>query len=1548
MPLIDDIVATINSLAISPDGLLMIGSIQFNNNDFVNAFFTKLIRKDSITLSKASIKSQSEKSVTVSGVSDIWVYKKLDISLTFSAKDDQITATILCTFPPDKKIDKKIQLPVLSWINIGNLSITASIAQPFNISNFSYGANILLEDGATVPVVITSLPNNDWDLSIAEGTNAGINGEQLVALLCRNALISFLPKPLVEVLDTFTLCNIDAMFNTESKKVDYFSAGVTVNKGWEIVPNVVSLLPGLHLQLTLLNPTDSAMRQIVGTVSGTFVLNKTTLPVFVCANAGMDNSWSFGIQPGEKVTLPSFSDLLSLAGDKQFLDSLPSGLSTIPKIEIDTLRVSFDTDKKILTELVFSVKTTSIWKVIEGYFEVNSLSVAFEINNLNDSPSRSITGMVRCLFCIGKVPLICEIDKKAESGWSITGGLAPGMSVDIVQVAASLFEKIVTLPDNLPIISFSVLTLTVTPAQGQEKGKFSFTAKSGNEWPIIANFSIKSFALNFTRSVSNGKSQIEGHIAGTLCIAKVDLSLSAKLGDGKTGGCLFEGKSGEGQKIEIIELITDLAKNLGATAPEPLASLSVNNLSVSYQTKTKAFHCGCECDLTIEDKAVSVHITIDSTPTSNQSGGDSRPTYETKFSGSLTIANLQFAIVFDSKHKFSAFVATYSPENGDPKKIKIKELVQSISSDLANAVPESLEVQLNDVKFVFFKQGDTKQFSVGLSLGSSINLSNLPLIGNKLPSNLSIGVDHLQLLYSNKNFTKEQVSGINTLFPEKVCKLPADGMPKGIQISGDIQLGELKKSLKVPDTKEPSTRALAVSSKNELSPDTEADATSNITWFNVQKQFGPVQFQRIGVEFDNSILSFALDASIVLGPVSIAMAGLTVGSPISEFKPVFDLHGLGLAYSVPPLTIMGGIVKSKPGDGVEFQYDGMISVHAMNWGLAALASYAQMTGGMPSLFVFARLDAKLGGPPYFVVEGFMGGFGFNRHLQMPEFNEVADFPFLAIGGAQKPGQKSGALEILNILDGNAGKTKRWIQPKIGDYWLAVGLQFSSCELIHGEMLLLAEFGHDLQFGLLGLASMQLPRMVKPEMTFVFVELQLAAILKPVEGYFGVSATLTSNSYIICKDCHLTGGFAFSLWFGAHANAGQFVFTMGGYHPAFKRPSYYPDMPRLGINWAVSSVVSIKGGAYLALTPSCGMAGGELEILFQSGDLRAWFTAQADMLFAWHPCSFNAVIHVEIGVSYNLSLPGCHKTISASVGASLNLWGPPTGGLVKVHVVGITFTVAFGSESAEDKNHKALDWDDFKALLPAPATLCTISAGKGLYKTLEKSPANTQNDGCDKSLDAAGGNGKIWLVRGGGFSFFTESAIPAGENISVRPMNLKGVNSSHKVTLFKNGVQIVESEQIKWKTTPNTTTLPETLWGAPITANGKFVQNPVKPTADVIANQVTGYTFTAPEPMLGATPGMVALTAIGVEYIKPPIGAAQNPFSMGIPVSPDFLPVYTDDTISDIAGIASASIKRASILNVLASNQYFTGTDSTMSIMAASAGDLFADTPMEQV
>jgi hypothetical protein len=911
------------------------------------------------------------------------------------------------------------------------------------------------------------------------------------------------------------------------------------------------------------------------------------------------------------------------------------------------------------------------------------------------------------------------------------------------------------------------------------------------------------------------------------------------------------------------------------------------------------------------------------------------------------------------------------------------------------------EVEGQKLAFFFQYQpaiGEHKNhYAFGIS--TDIGLSGLPLVGAHLTDAELAGLGFVYVSAAG-SYALPALDATGT----SLATMAEKSYKAGVNLTGEVRLPHLEKPfslLPAPPTTEPASPASSQPADQPPAPGDDGDDSKRVEkWFDVDRKIGPLQVDKVGFAYADGKLFLLISAGLSLGVLACSVDGLGLGLNLGELlkghgsTPDFTLSGLGFSFTTPTLSIDGAIMwvpkaeleernkKADPADRVSFQFDGALTVQAAEWSLSAVASYAQLESGMPSLFIFVDVKDPLGGPPFFFVEGLMGGFGFNRTLQLPTFEQVKDFPLMAIG--KGGGGTAGGLHTLQVLEGKAagsgGSTTEWIAPKAGDYWLAAGLKFSTFKVIQGQLLLVAEFGHDLKFALLGLAQLTLP--LPPEggnapNPYVYIELQMAAVLVPSEGFFGVAGNLTANSFVLAKDCHITGGFAYYMWFGSHPQAGQFMMTAGGYHPAFKPPAHYPQVARLGYNWQVSDYVTIRGGSYFAITPSCGMAGTSLEVLFEAGDIKAWFTAQADMMVTWHPFAFTARVAVELGASVRVSLLVCHVTVTVSIGASLDLWGSPLGGRVEVYVVVVTLTIGFGADDPAANNNTALAWPEFKALLPAPAEVCKIVANSGLTQTLQQE-----------------GQPDVWVVRAGTFSFTTQSVIPAskltyGDNqevqkedaagISVRPMNKRAdtdskVVSLHTIKLYskvdepssagtdKKSVASVSHGQLKdaskwkstaissWRKSESRGKVPQALWGKPLTSNGQpdgdFMQAPATPTSDGqdVLESLTGFWVAAPAPQAGSTFGKIALTELAAEIV----GEGQNPLVLhSVPVAGRPVACALSGGITQLAS-PETHAQRTNLCSLLTASGLYAGENHDMTALAEGATSLFAENILQQL
>ncbi|MBW4464895.1 MAG: hypothetical protein KME07_05580 [Pegethrix bostrychoides GSE-TBD4-15B] len=733
--------------------------------------------------------------------------------------------------------------------------------------------------------------------------------------------------------------------------------------------------------------------------------------------------------------------------------------------------------------------------------------------------------------------------------------------------------------------------------------------------------------------------------------------------------------------------------------------------------------------------------------------------------------------------------------------------------------------------------------------------------------------------------------------------------------------------------------------------DSDGAATDTV-WIPMQRAFGPLHCQKIGVGWQNAarLLSFLYYGGVSLAGLDIELEGLSVALPLNTPGDLstyqFALNGLDITLNADPVEISGGLQETYDANK-NLVYNGEALIKAGEFSLSALGSYTTLNGA-PSMFLFAFLTDPLGGPPPCFITGLCGGFGYNRGLTLPPVDQVQTFPFVA--GLTDPTQVGGS----NATPADAlAKIADVVPPVQGEDWLAVGIQFTSFELIQSHALLTVEFGKELEIALLGLSAIKLP--AEGTETFTYVELELEVVLKPAEGEFSAIAVLTPNSYVLDPACRLTGGFAFCLWFGDNPHANDFVLTVGGYHPQFDQTSkpWYPTVPRLGFNWAVDSALTISGEAYFALTPSCVMGGGRLEALYQDGGLQAWFIAHADFLITWKPFTYDVSIGISIGVSYTFWFFGT-QTIRIELGASLELWGPPTGGFVQVSLWCVSFTVPFGPPRTSPP---AIQWADFQALLPhsqspkvtldaaqdtSDLTVCHIRASNGLHKTV------------------AG----IWCIRADEFEFAVQTAIPltemnlTGPNsqntpispsgadyfVGIRPMGIDSLTSTADLQITSSAGEYQDLNQF-WNWTPTQHDVPEAMWG-------KSQAGPPPPAANLLSDRLVGVNQVSLKPGTVSTPINVD-AASAFEYAV----IDENPSSGIIPV---YLPI-ADGTpsinqppqsnaqvlslISQTLASDAVKTKRTSLFEALAALGVNAGTDGDLSADQQNVGLNYQGLPM---
>ncbi|MDT0449223.1 DUF6603 domain-containing protein [Streptomyces hesseae] len=964
-----------------------------------------------------------------------------------------------------------------------------------------------------------------------------------------------------------------------------------------------------------------------------------------------------------------------------------------------------------------------------------------------------------------------------------------------------------------------------------------------------------------------------------------------------------------------------IMSHLGIDVPEALRDLTIEELSVAFDTHGH-FVFACTTTLTVDETPVSLTVTVDRTPEQTKVTGLLRLT--------VPLANetervLEFAVDYTGDPTGRTLTAHWTGAPG----ITSRELAGAVGLSIPAGVPAGLLPTLTSVGLRYDTTARRLLLSATTEAGGGIvvasvasvpgtpralvllvaakisdlkptKLSQLPLVGDQIPPSVDVGITGIQFLATSNALTTAQVQQVNAdlhAIDWTGGKLPDSGagLPKGVVLTLPY---EIAGQAQVP---------LAVSfggggQKQLAVRDGSGSAPESAAWVDIGRSFGPLHLQRIGAGFDSGKVLVMFDASMGAAGFTLGVIGLGIALDLDTMSAEPRLQGLSVDLRRNPLHIAGALVnRQPPPEDYKILIEGLLVVEMPKFGALALGAYQRRGDGMTSFFAFGRLTGTFGGPPPFRVTGFALGFGYNSGVRVPEQTEIAQFPLVS---GLDGGLPDGPLEMLPRLTGGANP---WVSPAEGQIWLAGGIDFTSFEFIQARVLLLLEVGNSLTLALIGRASASFPQ--KGVKKYARIGVDLRIVYQSARGELAATAQLV-DSYVIDPSCVLTGGFAFYSWFGPSPHAGDFVLTVGGYHPDYKPvPAHYPVVPRLGFTWSVGSAVTVSGGAYFALTPNAVMAGGSLDVRYKAGNVEAWLTAQANLLIQWAPLHFRVGISVRVGARVKLLF-----TVSGEIGASLDLWGPPTGGTVTAKFVFIKVTVKFGAPlSGPD----ALTWGEFRTqLLPAEAPL-TAHPLTGLLTDPDADPAL-------RAARIKAGE-EPWLADPAGFSFAVSSVVPTAQvrfnerapesshTVDIRPMKEKGIDGLLHVTVEYSDTRRRQAaswqslpHDDKWQIEAEHGNVPFALWGDPDVPQDKTLGQ------DPLLDHLTGLRVTVPAPKLnGQDLGPIAERDLAWEKLHPDATLPLDP-NAGPTGSPVELaePLGAGVTVlaEQIAGLAAGSAR----------------------------------------
>ena len=739
----------------------------------------------------------------------------------------------------------------------------------------------------------------------------------------------------------------------------------------------------------------------------------------------------------------------------------------------------------------------------------------------------------------------------------------------------------------------------------------------------------------------------------------------------------------------------------------------------------------------------------------------------------ITIGGLEIDLSRSSTPKTSQLLAAIRASNGQGVRLD-SSLLRKISPAIADIAPDSLSLTVKEIVAARTRKANVlvAGFEIGLSL------KDLPLIGQMLPEDANIDFNDLKVLFSTADLDEVAMKALQQIVPPGIGPLPTT-IRKGLNFSAVLKVGNKSYNL---NSSELSQLKSPKSKKSSASSSAKKRA-------NVNKSYGPLRLFSLGLDYSDGVFSQVIGASLTLGPLTLGVEGLKIGSPLDHFSPRASLDGLSLALQTGSLTLGGGLRRSVV-NGTE-QYSGAVVMGMDRLQIEAYGAYTNAHGD-PSLFVYTVINKPIGGPVFFFVTGLAAIFGFNRKLIPPSVTEVRNYPLI-----RAVMDKGNSAQLLADME-------KVIVPMPGEYFFGVGVKFNSFKVINSFGLLIARFGKKVEFDFMGLSRYVAPDPLAPDPVAV-IELQVAGRFDPEEGTILMRGQLTPESFIFSRDCHLQGGFAIACWTqGKHA--GDFVYSYGGYGTRYQPPAHYPqNIPALGFSWPISNNLNVKGGGYYTITPKGIVAGLYLRAAFHIGWAYANFDLDAHFEFSWKPLHYKGIFHVEFSVGVHVEFLWWSAWLGFSIGADMEVHGPPFGGRASLHLWVCSIDISFGAPALPKP---LLNWQEFQeSFLPESPEegLLSIRLTSGLVKKVKDENGN-----------------EVEIVNPKELKLITESFVPCTRLVApsghgkeeestfgIAPMGvlMDGDSSRHELTIAGGGTDQFDFTRIGKRN-------PAALWGKP--------------------------------------------------------------------------------------------------------------------------------------
>lgn len=531
--------------------------------------------------------------------------------------------------------------------------------------------------------------------------------------------------------------------------------------------------------------------------------------------------------------------------------------------------------------------------------------------------------------------------------------------------------------------------------------------------------------------------------------------------------------------------------------------------------------------------------------------------------------------------------------------------------------------------------------------GTRLAIGDIELTGflSKKDFGIELGIKENALVISSgkaDGFLKEIMPGGDT--PLKFSLATGVSKTKSYYFNHDIGflhklLGTEEEEKKTEAADNTRTRSLARSAEKPQEKEAHVNALDAV--IPIHKDMGIAKFEKIDWSYGPVVDSEKLGGKIgvtctfssKIGPVFVRVEGIGMKLEASMPPAGVDLSNMELGYDfVTPSRVglrIDAEVISGGGyldfDSENHRYAGVLALNFMDIELAAIGLINTRLPNKQKGFSMLLSINVIFNPAYqlaygFTLNGVGGLIGIHRTTKVRILQERI---------------RSGAITSImfpqNVIE-NAPKIisdlRAVFPPKKKHYIVAPFLKigWGTPTIVEIDLGILVEIPFKKRLILLGSVGMYLPNKAI-EKRLVELHIDVFGDFNFAESYVLIEGRLRDSHVVGIK---LTGGFAFVLDWGREP---QFLMSVGGYHPRYKKPDRFPDIPRLTASIKVGSSVNLTCKYYQAITSNSFQLGIRADLLVRVGSARATGLLDFNALLQFDPFRFMVDIRISVGISY---------------------------------------------------------------------------------------------------------------------------------------------------------------------------------------------------------------------------------------------------------------------------------------------------------------------------